>query len=211
MKNGLKFAARSFARGARRGRFSLTGPPSFAMMYRKGAPRAAHTFTAGDGWMKVAIIIGSDSDWPIMKPAAETLKRFGVEAEVTVASAHRTPARVEAFVRGAEERGVGAFIAAAGGAAHLAGVVASHTVRPVIGVPVNATPLGGMDALLATVQMPSGIPVATMAVNGAKNAALFAVSALAAGEPALLEKLRAYREELAKEVEKKAALVAAQA
>ncbi|MBQ9377932.1 MAG: 5-(carboxyamino)imidazole ribonucleotide mutase [Schwartzia sp.] len=160
--------------------------------------------------MKAAIIIGSDSDWPIMKPAAETLKQFGVEAEVTVASAHRTPARVESFVKTAEEHGVGVFIAAAGGAAHLAGVVASHTVLPVIGVPINATPMMGMDALLSTVQMPSGIPVATMAVNGAKNAALFAVQVLAGREPSLFDKLRAFREKLAKEVETKAAHVAAQ-
>ena len=160
--------------------------------------------------MKVLIIIGSDSDWPVMKPAAETLKQFGVEAEVTVASAHRTPARVEAFVKEAEAQGVGVFIAAAGGAAHLAGVVASHTVLPVIGVPINATPMMGMDALLSTVQMPSGIPVATMAVNGAKNAALFAVEVLAGREPSLFDKLKAFREKLAKEVETKAAHVAAQ-
>ena len=160
--------------------------------------------------MKVSIIIGSDSDWPVMKPAAETLKQFGVEAEVTVASAHRTPGRVEQLVKSAPERGVGVFIAAAGGAAHLAGVVASHTVLPVIGVPINATPLNGMDALLATVQMPSGIPVATMAVNGAKNAALFAVQVLAGREPSLFDKLKAFREKLAKEVETKAAHVAAQ-
>jgi 5-(carboxyamino)imidazole ribonucleotide mutase len=160
--------------------------------------------------MKVLIIIGSDSDWPIMKPAAETLKQFGVEAEVTVASAHRTPGRVEKLVKEASEHGVGVFIAAAGGAAHLAGVVASHTVLPVIGVPINATPLNGMDALLATVQMPSGIPVATMAVNGAKNAALFAVQILAGQDAKLAENLKEYRENLAKEVEKKAAYVASQ-
>ena len=151
--------------------------------------------------MKVSIIIGSDSDWPIMKPASETLKQFGVEAEVTVASAHRTPARVEQLVKSAPERGVGVFIAAAGGAAHLAGVVASHTVLPVIGVPINATPLNGMDALLATVQMPSGIPVATM---------LFAVQILAGQDAKLAEKLEEHRENLAKEVEKKAAYVASQ-
>ncbi len=160
--------------------------------------------------MKAAIIIGSDSDWPIMKPAAETLKQFGVEAEVTVASAHRTPARVASFVKEAEAKGVGVFIAAAGGAAHLAGVVASHTVLPVIGVPINATPMMGMDALLSTVQMPSGVPVATMAVNGAKNAALFAVEVLAGRDAALFDKLKAFREKLAKEVETKAAHVAAQ-
>lgn len=159
---------------------------------------------------KVAIVIGSDSDWPIMKPAAEILKQFGVEAEVTVASAHRTPAKVRELVTTAPERGVGLFIAAAGGAAHLAGVVASYTTLPVIGVPVNASPLNGMDALLATVQMPSGIPVATMAINGAKNAALFAVEVLATADAALADQMKVYREKLAKEVDEKAARVQAQ-
>ena len=153
--------------------------------------------------MKVAIIIGSDSDWPIMKPAAELLKKFGIEAEVTVASAHRTPAKVRDFVTTAPERGVQVFIAAAGCAAHLAGVVASYTVLPVIGVPINASSLNGMDALLATVQMPSGLPVATMAINGAKNAAIFAAQILAASKPELLAKLKTYREELAAEVDQK--------
>ena len=159
---------------------------------------------------KVAIVIGSDSDWPIMKPTAEILKQFGVEAEVTVASAHRTPAKVRELVTTAPERGVGLFIAAAGGAAHLAGVVASYTTLPVIGVPVNASPLNGMDALLATVQMPSGIPVATMAINGAKNAALFAVEVLATADAALADQMKVYREKLAKEVDEKAARVQAQ-
>ena len=157
--------------------------------------------------MKAAIVIGSDSDWPIMKPAVETLKKFGVEAEVTVASAHRTPAKVEELATTAPARGVRVFIAAAGGAAHLAGVVASHTTLPVIGVPVNATPLNGMDALLATVQMPSGIPVAAMAINGAKNAALFAVQILALANETLAKKLKEHRANLAKEVEQKAARV----
>ena len=160
--------------------------------------------------MKAAIVIGSDSDWPIMKPAVETLKKFGVEAEVTVASAHRTPAKVEELATTAPARGVRVFIAAAGGAAHLAGVVASHTTLPVIGVPVNATPLNGMDALLATVQMPSGIPVAAMAINGAKNAALFAVQILALADGTLAKKLKEHRANLAKEVEQKAARVEAQ-
>ena len=160
--------------------------------------------------MKAAIVIGSDSDWPIMKPAVETLKKFGVEAEVTVASAHRTPAKVEELATTAPARGVRVFIAAAGGAAHWAGVVASHTTLPVIGVPVNATPLNGMDALLATVQMPSGIPVAAMAINGAKNAALFAVQILALADETLAKKLKEHRANLAKEVEQKAARVEAQ-
>lgn len=160
--------------------------------------------------MKAAIVIGSDSDWPIMKPAVETLKKFGVEAEVTVASAHRTPAKVEELATTAPARGVRVFIAAAGGAAHLAGVLASHTTLPVIGVPVNATPLNGMDALLATVQMPSGIPVAAMAINGAKNAALFAVQILALADETLAKKIKEHRANLAKEVEQKAARVEAQ-
>lgn len=160
--------------------------------------------------MKAAIVIGSDSDWPIMKPAVETLKKFGVEAEVRVASAHRTPAKVEELATTAPARGVRVFIAAAGGAAHLAGVLASHTTLPVIGVPVNATPLNGMDALLATVQMPSGIPVAAMAINGAKNAALFAVQILALADETLAKKLKEHRANLAKEVEQKAARVEAQ-
>ena len=107
--------------------------------------------------------MGSDSDWPIMKPAVELLKEFGVEVDVIVASAHRTPAKVHEYAENARENGVGVIIAAAGAAAHLAGVIASYTTLPVIGVPINATPLNGLDALLSTVQMPSGIPVATMA------------------------------------------------
>lgn len=160
--------------------------------------------------MKVAILMGSDSDWPILKPAAELLKQFGIESEVVVASAHRTPSKVREFVQSAPEKGIGAFIAAAGAAAHLAGVVASYTTLPVIGVPINATPLNGMDALLSTVQMPSGIPVAAMAVNGAKNAAIFAVEIFAVSDEALRERLAAYREKLVREVEKKAERVAAQ-
>ena len=152
--------------------------------------------------MKVSIIIGSDSDWPIMKPAAETLKQFGVEVEVTVASAHRTPARVEKWVKTASERGVGAFIAAAGGAAHLAGVVASHTVLPVIGIPVAGGALSGLDALYATVQMPGGVPVATVAVGsaGPVNAALLAVQILGTADAALREKFHAHKEEIAAKV-----------
>lgn len=160
--------------------------------------------------MKVAVLMGSDSDWPILKPAVELLKQFGIEAEVTVASAHRTPAKVREFVESASEKGIGAFIVAAGAAAHLAGVVASYTTLPVIGVPINATPLNGMDALLSTVQMPSGIPVATMAVNGAKNAAVFAAEIFAVSDEELRKKLAAYREKMVQDVEKKAARVAAQ-
>lgn len=160
--------------------------------------------------MKVGVLMGSDSDWPILKPAAALLKSFGIESEVAVASAHRTPGKVRDFICAAEEKGIGAFIVAAGAAAHLAGVVASYTTLPVIGIPVNATPLNGMDALLATVQMPSGVPVATMAVNGAKNAAILAVEIFAVSDKGLRGKLMDYRKKMAEDVEKKAARVAAQ-
>ena len=154
--------------------------------------------------------MGSDSDWPIMKPAVELLKEFGVEVDVIVASAHRTPAKVHEYAENARENGVGVIIAAAGAAAHLAGVIASYTTLPVIGVPINATPLNGLDALLSTVQMPSGIPVATMAVNGAKNAAVFALEILGAGDAAVAKQLEGYREKLREGVAKKAARVASQ-
>ncbi|MDY4696692.1 5-(carboxyamino)imidazole ribonucleotide mutase [Selenomonas montiformis] len=160
--------------------------------------------------MKVAVLMGSDSDWPILKPAVEILKQFGIESEVVVASAHRTPAKVREFVLSAPDKGIGVFLVAAGAAAHLAGVVASYTTLPVIGVPINATPLNGMDALLSTVQMPSGIPVATMAINGAKNAAIFAVQIFAVSDKDLADKLADYRSKMMQDVEKKAARVAAQ-
>lgn len=151
--------------------------------------------------------MGSDSDWPILKPAYELLKKFDIEAEVVVASAHRTPGKVRELVTTAPERGVGAFISAAGAAAHLGGVIASYTTLPVIGVPINATALNGMDALLSTVQMPSGIPVATMAINGAKNAAIFAAQMFALSDPELAKKLVEYRQNMQDEVAKKAARV----
>ena len=154
--------------------------------------------------------MGSDSVWPIMKPAVELLKEFGVEVDVIVASAHRTPAKVHEYAENARENGVGVIIAAAGAAAHLAGVIASYTTLPVIGVPINATPLNGLDALLSTVQMPSGIPVATMAVNGAKNAAVFALEIFGAGDAAVAKQLEGYREKLREGVAKKAARVASQ-
>ena len=154
--------------------------------------------------------MGSDSDWPIMKPAVEFLKEFGIEVDVIVASAHRTPAKVHEYAENARENGVGVSIAAAGAAAHLAGVIASYTTLPVIGVPINATPLNGLDALLSTVQMPSGIPVATMAVNGAKNAAVFALEIFGAGDAAVAKQLEGYREKLREGVAKKAVRVASQ-
>ena len=160
--------------------------------------------------MKADLFMGSDSDWPIMKPAVELLKEFGVEVDVIVASAHRTPAKVHEYAENARENGVGVIIAAAGAAAHLPGVIASYTTLPVIGVPINATPLNGLDALLSTVQMPSGIPVATMAVNGAKNAAVFALEIFGAGDAAVAKQLEGYREKLREGVAKKAARVASQ-
>ncbi|MCQ2138350.1 MAG: 5-(carboxyamino)imidazole ribonucleotide mutase [Bacteroidales bacterium] len=145
--------------------------------------------------LKVSVIMGSTSDLDVMSAAFDTLEQFGVEYEKRVISAHRAPDLLAEFAKGAEGRGVGAIIAGAGGAAHLAGVTAAFTTLPVIGVPINGKAFGGMDALLATVQMPSGIPVATVAVNGAKNAALLAIEMLALGEPALAAKLKDFRRE----------------
>lgn len=153
--------------------------------------------------MKVAMIMGSNSDWPVLEPAEKVLKDFGIEVEAVVASAHRTPELVKEFAEGARDRGVDAIISAAGAAAHLGGVVAAYTTLPVIGIPINATPLNGMDSLLSTVQMPSGIPVATMAINGAKNAAIFAVEVLAGKYPELVDKLADYRKHMKEEVKAK--------
>lgn len=150
--------------------------------------------------MKVGIVMGSDSDLAVMKKAAQVLKDFDIEFEMVIASAHRTPEEVKKFVTRMEAEGALAIIAGAGAAAHLPGVIASFTVLPVIGVPLNATALKGVDALLAIVQMPSGMPVATMAVDGAKNAALFAVQIGAAQNEALRNKYKAYREDMAKQV-----------
>ena len=144
----------------------------------------------------VAVLMGSDSDFPVMESALEVLEAFGVRYEARVGSAHRTPAAVHACVHDAEERGCAVFIAAAGMAAHLAGAVAALTVRPVIGVPIDAGPLRGEDALLSTVQMPGGIPVATVAIGkaGAKNAGYLAVQILAGADDSLAAALRAERE-----------------
>ena len=139
--------------------------------------------------MKVAIIMGSASDWPVMAAAEETLAAFGVEYDKRVISAHRTPDLMVEYCRSAREKGIGVIIAAAGGAAHLAGVAAGLTTLPVIGVPIQTKSLGGLDSLLSMVQMPSGVPVATGAINGAKNAALLAIQMLALSDPALTEKL----------------------
>lgn len=150
--------------------------------------------------MQVAVIMGSDSDWPRLSGAWELLKEFGIAAEVRVLSAHRTPEACLAFVREAEAAGVQVFIAAAGLAAHLPGVVASHTRRPVIGIPLAAGPLQGQDALYSVVQMPPGIPVATVGIDNARNAALLAVEILALADASLAAKLEEYRKEQARQV-----------
>ena len=145
----------------------------------------------------VAVIMGSKSDWEIMRQAGEVLTKFGVEHECRVLSAHRTPKETVEYVGGAEGRGMEVIIAAAGGAAHLAGVCAAHTLVPVLGVPMESASLKGMDSLLSTVQMPAGIPVGTLAIGaaGARNAALLAVAILANSRPELRERLREFREE----------------
>ena len=152
---------------------------------------------------KIAIIMGSDSDLPVVKKAADTLSSFGVPFEIHVFSAHRTPEEAARFSKTARENGFGAVIAAAGMAAHLAGAVAANTTLPVIGIPIKASTFDGLDALLATVQMPSGVPVATVAVDGAANAAILAAQMLSLAEPALHEKLDAMRIKMAEDVRKK--------
>lgn len=146
---------------------------------------------------KVAVLMGSASDKDKMAPAVDTLARYGIEADVRVMSAHRTPAVVAEFASTARANGFAAFICGAGLAAHLAGAVAAHTTLPVIGVPLSGGALNGVDALYATVQMPKGIPVATVAVDGAMNAALLAVQMLAIDDPGLAEALAAHRAEMA--------------
>lgn len=145
---------------------------------------------------RVAVLMGSDNDYPIMKAAEDTLEQFGVEADVRVISAHRTPDRLVRFLAQAEEEGVAAIICGAGWAAHLAGVTAARTTIPVLGVPIESSPLQGLDALLATVQMPGGIPVGTLGIGkgGAKNAALLAVAFIARFDPDLSKKLVEFRE-----------------
>ena len=145
---------------------------------------------------RVAIIMGSQNDWDVMRAAEETLEKLGIGSDARVISAHRTPARLTSFLATAEERGIEVIIAGAGAAAHLAGVTAAHTELPVLGVPIGSSSLNGLDALLATVQMPGGIPVATFAIgrSGAKNAALFAASILARRDPEVRERLVKFRE-----------------
>jgi len=146
--------------------------------------------------MKVSVIMGSKSDLPVLKKTMDTLREFGVEAEARVMSAHRTPELAAAFAESAEKNGTEVIIAAAGKAAHLAGVLAAHTVLPVIGLPVKSSTMDGLDSLLSTVQMPEGIPVATVAIDGGKNAALLAVQILSLKYDGLKEKLYLHRTQM---------------
>jgi 5-(carboxyamino)imidazole ribonucleotide mutase len=147
----------------------------------------------------VGILMGSDSDWPVMKAATEALKEFGLKAEAKVISAHRTPRDLEQYASSARERGLRVIIAGAGGAAHLPGVTAAFTTLPVIGVPILGKALDGMDSLLAIVQMPPGVPVATVGINAARNAGLLAAQIIGSGDAALQTKLDAFKEKLAAE------------
>lgn len=156
---------------------------------------------------KVAIVMGSDSDLPVMQPALDELEALGIPFAVRVLSAHRTPEAAAEFARSAKGNGFGAIIAAAGKAAHLAGAMAANTLLPVIGVPVKASTLDGLDALLSTVQMPAGIPVATVAIDGAKNAALLCAQILAVYDAGLYEKLQQQRQTMAEQVAKKDAAI----
>lgn len=149
---------------------------------------------------KVAVILGSDSDFPVMQRAVAALKQWEIPVEAHVFSAHRTPSEAATFAASARENGFGVIIAAAGKAAHLAGVLAAHTTLPIIGVPMKASVLDGMDALLATVQMPKGVPVATVAIDGADNAAILAAQILALGEPELAGRLEAEKRNMARQV-----------
>lgn len=154
----------------------------------------------------VGILMGSDSDLPIMEEAAKALKEFNIPYEMTISSAHRTPQRTASYARTAEKRGIKVLIAGAGAAAHLAGFLAAESTLPVIGVPIESSPLDGLDSLLSTVQMPGGIPVAAMAIGkaGAKNAGIFAAEILSVSDAKLKDALKAYRRKLAKQVEEKA-------
>src|SRR5213594_248248 len=152
---------------------------------------------------KVALVLGSDSDYPVVEDALKILDDFGIPCEVTVSSAHRSPDRTERYAVTLEERGIQVVIACAGGAAHLAGVLAAHTILPVIGVPIDSSPLRGLDALLSTAMMPVGVPVATMAIgkSGAGNAAILAAQILARSDAELAARLREYKGQLAERVE----------
>lgn len=152
---------------------------------------------------KVAVIMGSDSDWPVVRAACTQLDAFGIPYEAHILSAHRTPGEAAEFARSARARGFGVLICAAGMAAHLAGAFAGNSILPVIGIPLKGGAMDGMDALLATVQMPGGIPVATVALNGAKNAAVLAAEILAVSDNALAVKLEAFRADMARAIAEK--------
>ncbi len=154
---------------------------------------------------RVGILMGSDSDWPVMTEAAEALKKFDIEFEVRILSAHRSPSQAAEYARGAAERGLKVIIVGAGGAAHLGGVMAAETTLPVVGVPMATTPLAGLDALLSIVQMPSGVPVACTSIGkaGAVNAAVLAAEILATSDPKLASRLTAYKQQLAQDVAEK--------
>lgn len=162
-----------------------------------------------DNDVQVGIVLGSASDWPALEGAVQLLQQWDIRFEVIVASAHRSPARAHGYASGAEDRGLQVIIAVAGAAAHLAGVLASQTILPVIGVPIASSPLQGMDSLLATAQMPAGVPVATMALGaaGARNAAILAVQILARQDRRLQDLLKHYKQELARKVEEASAQV----
>ena len=159
---------------------------------------------------KVAVIMGSDSDWPTVKAACAQLKEFDIPFEAHIMSAHRTPVQAAEFAKSARQNGFGAIICAAGMAAHLAGAFAANTTLPVIGIPLKGGAMDGMDALLATVQMPSGIPVATVALNGAKNAAVLAAQILAVSDDALATNLDAARVQMAEQIAEKEAKLQAE-
>ncbi len=154
---------------------------------------------------KVAIVLGSDSDYPVIQDMIQVLRDFGIEHELTVSSAHRSPERTHQYAATLEERGIQVVIACAGAAAHLAGVIASKTILPVIGVPIDSSPLQGLDALLSTSMVPAGVPVATMGIGkmGAGNAAVLAVQILARSDAALANRLRDYKKRLAEKVEQR--------
>ena len=154
-----------------------------------------------DSTLRVGILMGSDSDWPVMQQAVKVLKAFGVRGEARVLSAHRSPELVRRYLRSAAARGIKVFIAGAGGAAHLAGTVAAQTTRPVIGVPINSK-LKGIESLLSTLQMPKGVPVATVAIDNAANAAILAVQCLALGDARLQRRLAAYKRKLIADIQK---------
>ncbi|HOV79006.1 MAG TPA: 5-(carboxyamino)imidazole ribonucleotide mutase [Bacillota bacterium] len=156
----------------------------------------------------VGIVMGSDSDLPVMKEAAGVLGELGIDSETVIISAHRVPERTAEYARTAAGRGLAVIIAGAGGAAHLPGVIAAHTPLPVIGVPISSSPLNGVDALYAVVQMPSGVPVATVAINGARNAGILAAQIIGATDPEVRSAVVSLKEKMARQVEEKNALLA---